>query len=97
MIAAGLYVAACLVGIVAALELQTGRHQAAKACVWWAYTVLAFGLGWEAIDALRFGAPDFPSSRWVLVPAIAVVQAGAALKDRLAGRTVRAWWRDLVA
>lgn len=81
-----LYLLCCAVAFVAAVDLQLGRHRRAKACVWWAYTVLTIGLAWEALDAWNFGPPDFPSTRWVLLPALAVVEAAAALKDRF-GKT----------
>lgn len=78
-----LYVGICAVTIAGALDLQVGRHRRSKACIWWAYTILVLGLFWEMIDAFRFGPPDFPSTRWLLIPALGLIQVGAALKDRL--------------
>lgn len=83
-----LYIAVCIAALTAAVDLQMRRHQQSKACVWWAYTALAAGLTWELIDALCFGAPDFPSTRWLLLPALAVAQGAAALKDR-------GWWNPV--
>ncbi|MFO1081859.1 MAG: hypothetical protein U1E23_14670 [Reyranellaceae bacterium] len=77
-----LYIGLCLASMVAVFWLQAGRHRDAKGCLWWSYSLLAFALGWEAIDAWKFGAPGFPASRWLLVPALLVVMAWAAIADR---------------
>lgn len=79
-----LYVAVCLSIVGAIVLLQRFRHQDAKACVWWAYSVLLFGIGWEIIDAVFYGAPAFPSTRWVTYPGLAIALWAAALVDLIA-------------
>lgn len=80
-----LYSAMCATVIAAAFWLQAHRHLRAKACIYWAYSLLVFALMWEIIDAWQSGPPGFPASRWALVFALDVILAGAALRDR-AGR-----------
>jgi hypothetical protein len=75
------YMAACLVAIAGIFHLQRYRHFAACGVHWWSYNVLACGIGLEMLHAWQFGAPDFPSSRWVLLPALAVVLLWAAVTD----------------
>lgn len=75
------YIACCIVGVFSILGLRTGRHRHAGDLVAGAYTVLAFGLGYEAAEAWIFGAPAFPAGRWFVVPPLAVVLAAAAFKD----------------
>lgn len=76
-----IYIGLCLVGIGAVFALQAGRHARAKSCLYWSFTALAFGLGWEAIDAWKYGVPGWPGSRWILLPALDVVMIWAALDD----------------
>lgn len=75
------YIALCLIGMVSVFTLQVGRHRFAKGCLYWSFSALAFALGWEAIDAWKFGVPGFPGSRWILLPALDVVLAWAAVSD----------------
>ena len=75
------YIAVCLAGMFAIFALQRGRHRCACTLLWWTYTALAGGLAWEAIDAWKYAPPGWPASRWVLVPALAVVMTWAAISD----------------
>lgn len=76
------YIAICLAVMVSIFGLQTGRHRHARGCHYWGFTALAFACGWEAIDCWKYGAPGFPSSRWVLMPALLLVLAWTAIADR---------------
>ncbi len=75
------YMACCLVAIGAIFVQQRYRLRRARACRWWLYTVLAFGLGYEALEAWKYGAPALPAGRWIVVPTLAAVMAWAAAKD----------------
>lgn len=76
-----LYIAICLAGIGAIFHLQRYRYRWARGCRYWLYTVVAFGLGWEAIDAWKYGVPGWPGSRWILVPSLVAVMAWSAIAD----------------
>ncbi len=76
-----LYIAICLAGILAVFHLQVCRHRHARGCRYWLYSLLAFGLGWEALDAWKYGVPGFPGSRWILVPSLVAVMVWAAATD----------------
>lgn len=82
MMGAILYTAMCGVVILAAFWLQSYRHRASRACIYWSYSLLAFAMAWEIIDTWQRGAPGFPASRWFLVLALDVILVGAVLKDR---------------
>lgn len=82
-----LYIVACLAGMFAIFHLQRFRHRNAPWWLWWTYTALAGALAWEAIDAWKYTPPGWPASRWVLIPALAVVMIRAVCADR---RTRRA-------
>ncbi|WP_425065137.1 hypothetical protein [Reyranella sp.] len=75
------YIACCLVTIGAIFVQQRYRLRHAKGCRWWLYTVLAFGLGYEALEAFKYGAPALPAGRWIVVPALAAVMAWSAAND----------------
>lgn len=77
-----LYIALCLVCVGAIFALQSGRHAHARAHLYWSYSALIFGLGWEALDAWKYGVPGFPGSRWVLLPALAIVLICKVAADR---------------
>lgn len=81
------YMLICAVAMCSVINLQAYRHRGANSLLWWSYTILTFGVGWELIDAYKSGPPGFPSSRWVLMPTLAFVLAVAAVED----------WRDRVA
>jgi len=76
-----LYIATCLVAIGAIFVQQRYRLRRAKGCRWWLYTLLALGLAYEALEALKYGAPALPAGRWIVVPALAAVMAWAAAND----------------
>ena len=77
-----LYGATCIVSIIAIFNLQAWRHRASGRIIRWSYTALTLALGWEVLDCLIYnGAPGFPSSRWVLVPALGIILGSAAFKD----------------
>ena len=75
------YIATCLAGMFAIFALQRGRHRNAPAWLWWTYTALAGALFWEAIDAWKYAPPGWPASRWILIPALAVIMIYAAVVD----------------
>lgn len=75
------YVVCCVVAIGSIFVQQAYRFRTAKGCRWWLYTVLAGGLFYEAIEAWNYGAPAFPSGRWIVLPSLAAVLAWAASKD----------------
>ena len=77
------YIFVCTIGVGAVFHLQHYRYGDARGCHYWLYSLVAFGLGWEAIDAWKYGVPGWPGSRWVLVPAIVAVMAWAAASDWL--------------
>jgi hypothetical protein len=68
LIARLFYAACCLAAIYAIFHLQRYRHLKGDCSPYCAYTLVAFAIAWEMIDAWKFGAPGFPSSRWLLVP-----------------------------
>ena len=76
-----LYIGCCLAAIGSIFVQQRYRLKKARACRWWLYTVLAFGLGYEAIETFKYGAPAFPAGRWIVIPALAGVMAWSAAKD----------------
>ncbi|WP_289296260.1 hypothetical protein [uncultured Reyranella sp.] len=75
------YVLCCVVAIASIFVQQAYRFRTAKGCRWWLYTVLAGGLFYEAMEAWSYGAPAFPSGRWIVLPSLASVLAWAAAKD----------------
>lgn len=76
-----LYIAACLVAIGAIFVQQRYRLRGAKGCRWWLYSLLALGLGYEAIEAFKFGPPALPAGRWIVIPSLAAVLAWSAAND----------------
>lgn len=62
------YIACCACAIYAIFHLQRYRHIRGACSPYCAYTLVAFAIGWELIDAWQRGAPGFPSSRWLLIP-----------------------------
>ena len=86
MLAKAIYVTACVVGILAIFMLQNDRYRYARGCRWWLYSALSAGLAWEALDALTWGAPGFPATRWITTPALAAILAWAAIEDWQRGR-----------
>ena len=81
MLALAMYSAACIAGILAIFSLQRHRHKDAKACRWWAYSVLACGLAVEMLNAWHNGAPGWTSPQWMTAIGIAVVVCWSAVED----------------
>ena len=78
--AQAVYTLFCIVPIYAIWSLQRYEHRDAKPCIWYAYSVFTVGLIYEVAETWYYGPPDFPASRWLLVPSMAVVLVGSALK-----------------
>ena len=68
-----LYSALVLICMWGAMGLQRYRHQRGPALLYAVYTALIFFLGWELIDCVSYGAPGFPSQRWFLYGALALI------------------------
>lgn len=84
------YIAACLAGMFAVFHLQRFRHRHAAWWLWWTYTAIAGALAWEAIDAWKYAPPGWPASRWLLLPALAIVMVHAAIVDNRKRRALEA-------
>lgn len=85
MVAQIIYITLCLLAMGAIFHVQEYRSSS----LWWAYTILTFGLGWEAIDAWKYGAPGWPSSRWVMVPSLTIILVTVAVSEWRQRRRVR--------
>lgn len=83
------YAGCCLGGIYAVFHLQRYRHTKGDCSPYCAYTLVAFALGWELIDAWKYGAPGFPSSRWLLVPMLTFSFGWEAMADWRSRRSMR--------
>jgi hypothetical protein len=83
----GTLVLLCMWG---AMGLQRYRHQRGPALVYGAYTALIFFLGWELIDCVSYGAPGFPSQRWFLYGALALIFCIGTCREGRARRLARA-------
>ena len=76
-----LYIACCLVALGAIFVQQRYRLRSSKGYRWWLYSLLALGVGYEAMEAWKFGAPAIPAGRWIVMPALAAVLAWSAAND----------------
>lgn len=81
MIAQLFYSACCAGAMYAIFHLQRYRHSRGDCSPFCAYTLLLIGIGWELIDAWKYGAPGFPSSRWLLLPILAFSFGWEAIAD----------------
>lgn len=77
-IATPLYVGVCATALVGAVLLQHARHEQSAAWLWAVWNAMAFYFAWEIVDALSFGAPGFPASRWLIAATCAAAFHSAA-------------------
>lgn len=83
MIAQVVYIAVCAATLYAILHLQRYRFLKDGCGPFCAFTLLSWGVVWEGVDCWLFGAPGFPSSRWLIMPSLFAIFCWQAIEDHL--------------